>query len=75
MKKEKMELIEKLLSKAVILLSEKDYLNLINKNNSLRLYDSLLSQIDNDDISPIYLNKINEIDLDNIIEYLKKELA
>jgi len=56
-----MELIEKLLSKAVILLSEKDYLNLINKNNSLRLYDSLLSQIDNDDISPIYLNKIHNI--------------
>lgn len=75
MKKDKIKLIEELLSKAVIELTEEDYLNLIESNENLIIYDEILGKNDGEMISDIYLKQLNDFMLDDIIAYLKKELS
>lgn len=75
MKKDKIKLIEELLSKAVIELTEEDYLNLIESNENLILYDEILGKNDGEIISDMYLKQLNDFMLDDIITYLKKELS
>lgn len=75
MKKDKIKLIEELLSKAVIELTEEDYLNLIESNENLIIYDEILGKNDGEMISDIYLKQLNYFMLDDIIAYLKKELS
>lgn len=72
MRAKKIELIEDLLSKALLLLSENDYIKLITGNDVLSLYDKIAAKIDNNEYPPNYLEKITNEDLDIILSYLKE---
>lgn len=75
MKKEKVEQIEEMLSKAVLELHERDYLNLIEKNDSLKKYDSILSSYDDVGKTNDCFDQLDDILLDEIIIYLKEKLV
>lgn len=75
MKKEKIEQIEKILSKAIQLLNENDYISLIEENDNLKSYDSIMTKYDEVNCSDIYLKQLDEAMLDDIINYLEKRLT
>ncbi len=72
MRDKKIKEIEDILSKALPLLSESDYLNLIDSNDNLRLYDEISGKVENNEYPENYLNRISDDDLDKIINYLKE---
>lgn len=75
MKRDKIKLIEELLSKAILDLTEEDYLELIGSNENLIFYDEILRKTDGEITSEKYLKQLDDFMLDDIITYLKKELA
>lgn len=75
MKKDKIKLIEDLLSKAVLELTEEDYLELIDSNENLSFYDEILRKTDGEITSEKYLKQLDDFMLEDIITYLQKELG
>lgn len=72
MRAKKIDLIEELLSEVLPLLSEEDYLKLIQGNGVLCLYDDIAGKVENKEWPVDRLNEISEKDLDIIIAYLKE---
>ncbi len=75
MKNKKIGQIEELLSKALLDLNEKDYLFLLNSNEYLKKYDSVMSKMDDVIYSDNYLSQLNDELLDDIINYLEEKLT
>ncbi len=70
MREEKINQIEDILSTVIYKLSTQDYLELISSNKSLKKYDEISGKIDNGDYPPNYLDKLDDMVLDEIIIYL-----
>lgn len=72
MKKEKINLFEDILSKALTSMEEEDYLQLIHDYDYLKEYDTILKDLDDGDITH-YLECFSIEMLDGIIDYLQKK--
>lgn len=66
MREEKINQIEDILSTVVYKLSTQD----LSSNKSLKKYDEISGKIDNGDYPPNYLDKLDDMVLDEIIIYL-----
>ena len=70
MRDEKFKNIEDKLSKLLLKLEDKEYIELIMANESLKKYDNILGKIDNGDYPRDYINQITDNELNEILEYL-----
>ena len=70
MRDEKFKNIEDKLSKLLLKLEDKEYIELIMANESLKKYDNILDKIDNGDYPRDYINQITDNELNEILEYL-----
>lgn len=68
----KIELIDSLLSDFLKMMSNEDYLEMINNCPELKKYDNIMAKIDNGEYPNNYHEQITDLELNKIIAYLNK---